>query len=83
MSSRFALPSVFSLLRACPFADLVVAVNGVWILVETFMLKGEPWLGDRPVPWAHLAHCLTSRLLSRRRELLLQARALELRRLSD
>lgn len=25
--------------------DLVVAVNGVWILVETFMLKGELQLG--------------------------------------
>lgn len=26
-------------------ADLVVAVNGVWILVETFMMKGEPGQG--------------------------------------
>uniref|UniRef100_A0A8C9MED4 Voltage-dependent calcium channel protein TPC1 n=1 Tax=Panthera tigris altaica TaxID=74533 RepID=A0A8C9MED4_PANTA len=26
------------------FMYLVVAVNGVWILVETFTLKGEPWL---------------------------------------
>lgn len=26
-------------------ANLVVAVNGVWILVETFMLKGEPGKG--------------------------------------
>lgn len=32
-------------------ADLVVAVNGVWILVETFMLKGELWLG--PLPALH------------------------------
>lgn len=34
-------------------ADLVVAVNGVWILVETFMLKGELWLG--PLPALHRA----------------------------
>ena len=26
-------------------ADLVVAVNGAWMLVETFMLKGEPSKG--------------------------------------
>lgn len=31
-------------------ADMVVAVNGVWVLVETFMLKGEPgWGLARPV----------------------------------
>lgn len=65
-------------------SDLVVAVNGVWILVETFMLKGVPqgglWGGqDWPHTW------LTSGLLflPHRWELLLQARALELPRLSD
>lgn len=32
-------------LMSLSVADLVVAVNGVWILVETFMLKGEPGKG--------------------------------------
>lgn len=35
--------------------DLVVAVNGVWILVETFMLQGEPWRGNWHVLGANLA----------------------------
>ena len=54
VSYGFAHPSVVSLSIMGLFADLVVAVNGVWILVETFMLKGEPWLGDQPVLWALL-----------------------------
>lgn len=29
-------------------ADLVVAVNGIWVLVETFMLKGETGRGTGP-----------------------------------
>ena len=29
-------------------ADLVVAVNGIWVLAETFMLKGEPGGGTSP-----------------------------------
>uniref|UniRef100_A0A8C0AEV8 Voltage-dependent calcium channel protein TPC1 n=1 Tax=Bos mutus grunniens TaxID=30521 RepID=A0A8C0AEV8_BOSMU len=35
------------------FMYLVVAVNGVWILVETFMLKGGNFV-SRHVPWSHL-----------------------------
>lgn len=43
--ARLCLPC---LLTGLSVADLVVAVNGVWILVETFMLKGEPRLGPGP-----------------------------------
>lgn len=32
---------------------LVVAVNGVWILVETFMLKGGNFI-SKHVPWSYL-----------------------------
>ena len=32
-------------LMSLSVADLVVAVNGAWMLVETFMLKGEPSKG--------------------------------------
>ncbi|KAJ1073827.1 hypothetical protein K5549_007065 [Capra hircus] len=35
------------------FMYLVVAVNGVWILVETFMLKGGIFV-SRHVPWSYL-----------------------------
>uniref|UniRef100_A0A8C9GNZ2 Voltage-dependent calcium channel protein TPC1 n=1 Tax=Piliocolobus tephrosceles TaxID=591936 RepID=A0A8C9GNZ2_9PRIM len=35
------------------FKDLVVAVNGVWILVETFMLKGGNFF-SKHVPWSYL-----------------------------
>uniref|UniRef100_A0A2K5L280 Voltage-dependent calcium channel protein TPC1 n=1 Tax=Cercocebus atys TaxID=9531 RepID=A0A2K5L280_CERAT len=34
-------------------SDLVVAVNGVWILVETFMLKGGNFF-SKHVPWSYL-----------------------------
>uniref|UniRef100_A0A4X1THD0 Voltage-dependent calcium channel protein TPC1 n=1 Tax=Sus scrofa TaxID=9823 RepID=A0A4X1THD0_PIG len=35
------------------FKDLVVAVNGVWILVETFMMKGGNFF-SKHVPWSYL-----------------------------
>lgn len=35
------------------FMYLVVAVNGVWILVETFMLKGGNFI-SKHVPWSYL-----------------------------
>ncbi|XP_027779204.2 two pore channel protein 1 isoform X2 [Marmota flaviventris] len=35
------------------FMYLVVAVNGMWILVETFMLKGGNFFSKR-VPWSYL-----------------------------
>ncbi|CAK7314083.1 Two pore channel protein 1 [Vulpes lagopus] len=35
------------------FKDLVVAVNGVWILVETFMLKGGNFF-SKHVPWSYV-----------------------------
>ncbi|XP_051032495.1 two pore channel protein 1 [Phodopus roborovskii] len=35
------------------FMYLVVAINGVWILVETFMLKGGNFI-SRHVPWSYL-----------------------------
>lgn len=35
------------------FMYLVVAINGVWILVETFMLKGGNFI-SKHVPWSYL-----------------------------
>ncbi|ERE75247.1 two pore calcium channel protein 1 [Cricetulus griseus] len=36
------------------FMDLVVAVNGMWILVETFMLRGGNLISLKRVPWSYL-----------------------------
>jgi hypothetical protein len=36
-----SLPILSLSLNGLSISDMVVAVNGVWILVETFMLKGE------------------------------------------
>lgn len=58
-------------------ADLVVAVNGVWILVETFMLKGELQRGPRPAFFRAPADTAATSLSSRR-EFHLEACALEL-----
>uniref|UniRef100_A0A8C3VE52 Voltage-dependent calcium channel protein TPC1 n=1 Tax=Catharus ustulatus TaxID=91951 RepID=A0A8C3VE52_CATUS len=35
------------------FSDTVVAVNGIWILVETFMLQGGNFF-SRNVPWSYI-----------------------------
>eukprot|EP00069_Balaena_mysticetus_P021314 bmy_13618T0 len=40
------------------FMYLVVAVNGVWILVETFMLKGGNFF-SKHVPWSYLVFLTT------------------------
>uniref|UniRef100_A0A8C0KUY0 Two pore segment channel 1 n=1 Tax=Canis lupus dingo TaxID=286419 RepID=A0A8C0KUY0_CANLU len=53
VSYGFAHPSVLSLSIMGLFADLVVAVNGVWILVETFMLKGGNFF-SKHVPWSYV-----------------------------
>lgn len=42
MTCRLLCPVFFLSVTGLSIADLVVAVNGVWVLVETFMLKGEP-----------------------------------------
>uniref|UniRef100_A0A9L0JXY3 Voltage-dependent calcium channel protein TPC1 n=1 Tax=Equus asinus TaxID=9793 RepID=A0A9L0JXY3_EQUAS len=48
--ARLCLPC---LLTGLSVADLVVAVNGVWILVETFMLKGGNFF-SKHVPWSYV-----------------------------
>uniref|UniRef100_A0A2I3RTY5 Voltage-dependent calcium channel protein TPC1 n=1 Tax=Pan troglodytes TaxID=9598 RepID=A0A2I3RTY5_PANTR len=51
---KFLNPPVISLsFTDLCISDLVVAVNGVWILVETFMLKGGNFF-SKHVPWSYL-----------------------------
>uniref|UniRef100_A0A2R9B796 Two pore segment channel 1 n=1 Tax=Pan paniscus TaxID=9597 RepID=A0A2R9B796_PANPA len=51
---KFLNPPVISLsFTGLCISDLVVAVNGVWILVETFMLKGGNFF-SKHVPWSYL-----------------------------
>lgn len=66
MTCALPCPPVLSLSTVgLSIADLVVAVNGLWVLVETFMLKGKPGPGPaHPVgtpgpPLELLPLCLT------------------------
>uniref|UniRef100_A0A8C1WG24 Voltage-dependent calcium channel protein TPC1 n=1 Tax=Cyprinus carpio TaxID=7962 RepID=A0A8C1WG24_CYPCA len=44
---------ILTIFHDCPVTDLVVAINGIWILVETNMLNvGVSW--TRVVPWSYI-----------------------------